>query len=105
MGIICIFVFIIYPYSDFYYLLNHSTQMLSWGGTVGSGQNRPSRALALRAPLPETRFQKLAHLPGVLILSTRPTANLRAGSGILASLCLVPNEDYHLCLTGDLIRT
>lgn len=35
----------------------------------------------------------------------RPTANLGAGSGISTSLCLGPNEDYHLCLTGDLIRT
>lgn len=65
----------------------------------------PGGLLALQAPLPETRFQRPACLPGVLILSARPTANLRAGSGISTSLCPGPNEDYHLYLTGDLIRT
>lgn len=53
---------------------------------------------------PRTQVPEVCPPPQGTQSAHRPT-NLGAGSGISTSLCLGPNEDYHLCLTGDLIRT
>lgn len=88
------------------FIKSQHSNALSGGETVGWGRNESRRATCTPSPSPrETQFLRSAHLPRVLILHTRPTANLKASSGISTSLCLGPNEDYHLCLTGDLIRT
>ena len=54
---------------------------------------------------PRSQVPELCPPPQGTQAAHRPTTNVGAGSGISASLCLGPNEDYHLCLTGDLIRT
>lgn len=62
--------------------MRHSDAFLR-GGTVGGEEMGPVALLVLQAPLPEIRSGGLSlpHPQGVLILSTGPTANLRAVLG------------------------
>lgn len=89
------------PFRD---LLNCSTQTPSLGDkTVCRLGKKWSQKGYLHSP--RSQVPELCPPPQGTQAAHRPTTNLGAGSGISTSLCLGPKEDYHLCLTGDLIRT